>query len=347
MNTSRKVLVALSGGVDSSTAAALLLEQGFECCGVHMLSCDNFQPAKARAEEAAAALGIKLFVVDLRKDFERVLDYFCDEYKRGRTPNPCVFCNRFIKFGRLLDFGLENGFDFFATGHYARLLHRQSDLGLYAANTAKDQSYALAMIRREVLRNLILPMGDRTKQRARETAKRLGLAEREESQEICFIPDDDYVAVLEQKCSGLSGPGDIVDSSGKVLGRHEGIYGYTIGQRRGLRIAMGKPYYVVAIDSQTNTVVLGPKEKLLHRKLLAANVNWLMGEPQSAFEVLVKIRYNDSGTPAKVYTEGSNVVVEFDEPVSAITAGQLAVFYIKEGEDLRVAGGAWIDRAYD
>jgi len=346
----KKVFVALSGGVDSSTAAALLLKAGFECAGVFMITNDRAASAQHDAQEVAEKLGIKLYVLDLRDDFEQIFEYFCSEYEKGRTPNPCVLCNRRIKFGKLWDFAQSKGALLFATGHYARILKRNEQVGLYASATpAKDQSYALAMIDRTVLPHIILPMGDYSKDQTREMAAKFGLGteHKAESQEICFIPNDDYVAVLEQRRSQPVRDGNIVDSAGRILGKHNGTHRFTIGQRRGLRVAMGKPYYVVKIDAETNTVTFGPKEELLHRKLLATGVNWLTNEPASAFRAKVKIRYNDKGAPAMVTPQGNSVIVEFDKPIPAITPGQLTVFYIEQGQDSRVVGGGWIDRIVD
>jgi len=346
----RKVFVALSGGVDSSTATALLQREGYDCEGVFMITNENARHAQAEAEMVAGELGIKLHVLDLRKDFERILDYFCSEYKRGRTPNPCVFCNRYMKFSKLWEFAASHGARFLSTGHYARVLNRNNNVGLYeAANSSKDQSYVLSMIDKDILANIILPMGDYSKNQTREMAAEFGLgtAQSRESQEICFIPDDDYVAVLEQRCPELVRKGNIIDSSGKVLGEHNGVHRFTIGQRRGLRIAMGKPYYVVKIDAESNTVTLGPKEEVMHRKLQATGANWLADEPASSFRAKVKIRYNNGGAWAIVTPQGNNVTVEFDEPVSAITPGQLAAFYIQEENKSRLIGGGWIDKVAD
>jgi len=350
----KKVFVALSGGVDSSTTAALLAEAGFACEGVFIITpvlsaaegSEWNRHAQKDAEEVAKKLGIKLHVLDLRGDFERILDYFCGEYMRGRTPNPCVLCNRQIKFGRLWDFARDSGAEFLATGHYARLVKQNSQVGLYeAADAAKDQSYALSMIDRNILPHLILPMGDYLKKQTREMAAKFGLGteQKPESQEICFIPDDDYVALLEQRCPEVARKGRIVDSSGKLLGEHKGTHRFTIGQRRGLRVAMGRPYYVVKIDAQSNTITLGPKEELMHRRLLATQVNWLIPEPASPFRAKVKIRYNDKGTSANISLKGNAAFVEFDEPNRAITPGQLAAFYVQEGENSRLVGGGWID----
>jgi len=396
----KKVFVALSGGVDSSTAAALLNQNGFNCAGVFMITCDESHHAQAEAEHVAKKLGIKLYVLDLRRDFERILDYFCSEYRSGRTPNPCVFCNRYIKFGKLWDFARSNGAGLLATGHYARILEHNNHTGLVARpswscfhvlearatslNTVKDQSYVLSMINKEILPYVILPMGNYSKDQTRQMAAKFGLGIehpqqrwvsnktrrwrgsagfvskpavgpsnaglyksrrwRPESQGICFIPDDDYVAVLEQRCPELVRKGSIVDSSGKVLGEHNGVHRFTIGQRRGLRVAMGKPYYVVKIDAESNTVTLGPKEEVMHSKLWATGVNWLTDEPMLPFRAKVKIRYNDRGAPAMVSPQENSVAIEFDEPNSAITPGQVAAFYVQEGNNSRLIGGGWIDK---
>ena len=346
----RKVLVALSGGVDSSTATALLCREGFDCAGVFMITNDSARHAQDNAEAVAGKLGIKLHVLDLREDFEQILEYFISEYKKGRTPNPCVLCNRLIKFGKLWDFAQSKGARFLATGHYARILRQNGRVGLYeAADPAKDQSYVLAMIRKNMLPNILLPMGDYSKEQTRQMAAEFGLGteHQEESQEICFIPDDDYVAVLEQRCPELVRKGNIVDSSGKVLGEHDGVHRYTIGQRRGLRVAMGRPYYVTKIDAESHTVTLGPKEEVMHKKLKAVGVNWLAEQPPSPFRAKVKIRYNDKGACATVIPQERVAIVDFDSPVSAITPGQLAVFYIPEAGRSRIIGGGWIDKAVE
>ena len=343
----KKVFIAISGGVDSSTAAALLLKDGYDCAGIFMITCDHGQQAKADAERIAEKLNIKLHVLDLREDFEKILDYFCSEYKKARTPNPCAFCNRHVKFGKLFKFAQDKGADLLATGHYARIAKSDKGTGLYqAADTAKDQSYALAMINRDILEHIILPMGDYSKKRTREMAATfgLGIEKKQESQEICFIPNDDYAAVLELRCPQLVRRGNIVDSSGTILGEHNGIHRFTIGQRRGLRVAMGRPYYVVKLDAETNTVTLGPKEELMHKTLTVANLNWLADEPVSDFRAKVKIRYNSPGVSALVLPKTDTAIVEFDEPVSAITPGQLAVFYIQDQFGSRVTGGGWIDK---
>ncbi len=346
----QEVVVALSGGLDSSVTAALLLESGYDCQAVFMITSETNGHAQAGAEEVARRLGIDLTVLDLRREFGQILDYFFGEYVSARTPNPCVLCNRRIKFGKLWDFAQAAGAPFLATGHYARIITRDGHPGLYqAADIAKDQSYVLSMVNREVLGHVLLPMGERTKDHARRMARelRLGTETKAESQEICFIPDDDYVALLEQHHPELVREGPIVDSSGKVLGTHQGIHRFTIGQRRGLRVAMGIPYYVTGLDAPANTVVLGPKDEVMHRRLRARKINWLMDEPQSSFRATVKIRYNDRGKPATVFREDDAVRIEFDQPNMAITPGQLAVFYIEQDGMQQVAGAGWIDTVAD
>ena len=358
LSTRQKVFVALSGGVDSSTAAALLLEGGYDCTGIFMITSDKSQKAQANAEEVAKRLGIELHVLDVRQDFESILDYFCSEYERGRTPNPCVVCNRHIKFGKLWNYARDNGADLLATGHYARILKVDGQalptsggqVGLYqGTDPTKDQSYALSMIDKDVLSHVRLPVGGHSKGETRKLAAKFGLGteQRNESQEICFIPDDDYVGVLERRCPELVRSGKIVDSNGNVLGEHNGVHRFTIGQRRGLRVAMGKPYYVVRIDAQSNTVTLGPKEEVMHNKLFATEANWLIDEPKWPFAAIVKIRYNDSGVKATVRPQEDGVLVEFDAAISAITPGQLAVFYVPDENGNRVVGGAWIDKVTD
>lgn len=348
--TSKRVFAAVSGGVDSSTAAALLCQQGYDCAGIFMITHDQAQAAQEDAERVCRHLGIPFYVLDLRPHFEQILDYFCDTYLQGKTPNPCVLCNRIIKFGLVWDFAREHGADFLATGHYARIFCRNGQYGLYqASNTVKDQSYVLSMVRREMLSKILLPMAEHSsKEYTRQTAQRFGLHthSKEDSQEICFIPDNDYAAVLLRRQPKAFQPGPIIDTSGRQLGQHEGIYRYTIGQRRGLRIALGKPAYVVRIAPSTHTVVLGGREELFSRRLLAEQVNWLVEPPTQPFRSLVKIRYNHSGAWAAVTPLSSDVAeVVFDEPVSAATPGQAAVFYLPAEPAFQVAGGGWIAQA--
>jgi tRNA-specific 2-thiouridylase len=347
MPVSKKVFVAMSGGVDSSTAAALLLKEKLDCAGLFMITNNDSHQAQKDAEKVCRKLGIEFYVVDFRDDFEEIISYLCDEYAAGRTPNPCVHCNKVIKFDKLWKYAKANGGRFIATGHYAQIMESGGQSGLYEAKEAtKDQSYVLSMIDRKMLDCIILPMGPYDKHAVRKLAGEfeLGIEDKEDSQEICFLPDGDYARLVERRRPGIARSGKIVDTSGNFLGEHSGVHHYTIGQRRGLGVALGQPAYVVKIDLPTNTVTLGSKEYLLSKKLRATSVNWLIDKPSGSFRAKVKIRYNHAGQMGEVVPEGNSVIVEFEEPVSAITPGQAAVFYIPENRCWRVAGGAWIDR---
>jgi tRNA-specific 2-thiouridylase len=349
-NRSAKVYVAVSGGVDSATAAATLLQAGCDCTAVYMKLYDQPVHKSSDAEKVAKHLGIPFEVLDLSEDFKKVIGYFCSEYKQARTPNPCVFCNRHIKFGKLFEYAKSKGADFIATGHYAQIIKEQDGSYLYAAaNSAKDQSYALAMLDRSVLKNIIFPLGRLEKSRTRKLATSLGLevSDKPDSQEICFIPDNDYAAKLEQLCPELLRQGNIIDGSGKILGTHTGIHHFTIGQRRGLKVAMGIPWYVTNIDAAANSVTLGPVEELIHKGLIAEGANWLIDKPVESFAAMIKIRYNHKPVPGTVFPEKDSVKVVFDAPIRAITPGQAVVFYLKNESGLKVAGGAWIKEALD
>ncbi len=348
MSGSGKAFVAVSGGVDSAVSTALLLEKGYDCCGVFMITHDAAQSAQADAQRVCDTLGIELSVLDFRKEFKVILDYFMNQYRQARTPNPCVLCNRLMKFGKLWDYAKAHGADLIATGHYARVVHLGNEAGLYqSTDQKKDQSYVLSMINREVLKHLLLPMSELTKDHTRQIAAKLGLhvSEKSDSQEICFIPDNDYARLLAELCPEICHPGQVVDKHGKVLGQHEGIFRFTIGQRRGLGIALGDPAYVVGLDAQTHTVVLGAKNDLLSWRLIAREFNWLIDIPTEPFAAFVKIRYNHRGCSAQVYPQGDEVEIRFTEPMSAITPGQAAVVYIETDQGLRVAGGGWIEKA--
>lgn len=346
----QKVFIAVSGGVDSAVAAATLKQAGFDCTAVYMRLYEQPLQKGRDAQNVANHLGIPFEIIDLTGEFKNVIEYFCDQYKQARTPNPCVFCNRFIKFGKLLDYAKSKGASFFATGHYARIIEDEDGLGLYAAaNLQKDQSYALSMIDRKVLKNVLFPVGKLEKSQTRKIAESLGLevSKKKDSQEICFIPDNDYAAKLENLCPEIVRQGNIIDSSGKILGTHNGIHNFTIGQRRGLKIAMGVPFYVTKIDAAKNTVTLGPDDELLHKGLNAVNTNWLIDRPTKPFAAMIKIRYNHKPVPGLVKPEDDNVKVEFEKPLRAITPGQAVVFYLKNDNGLKVAGGAWIQEAFD
>jgi tRNA-specific 2-thiouridylase len=344
-----KVFAAVSGGVDSATTAAILCQQGYDCNGVFMITHDDAGAAMEDAEKVCRTIGIPLHILDVRGDFEEILNYFTDEYRRARTPNPCVLCNRRMKFGKLWQYARQHGAEFIATGHYVRIIRDGSFSGLFQAqDKKKDQSYVLSMIHREMLNSVLFPMADLTKDQTRKLAASFGLhiTQKKDSQEICFIPNDDYAGLLLRRCPQLQQPGNVVDKSGNVVGQHEGIFRFTIGQRRGLRIAMGTPVYVVSLDADTHTVILGSKEDLLRNRLVAKQVNWLIDTPAAPFEAMVKIRYNHAGAAATVYPGEENTVeIQFHQPVSAITPGQTAVMYIATDRGMQVAGGGWIEKA--
>ncbi len=357
-----KVLVAISGGVDSAVTCRLLMDQGYAVEAVFMSSgysggAENVDPATEAepadqrcARESSAArlvadyLGIPLHVLDCKADFDRLIDYFVAEYGRGRTPNPCLVCNRDLKFGRLLDFAASIGAQYLATGHYARRGQVDGQPAiLRASNPAKDQSYALFAVPRERIGRILLPLGDFQKSDTRRLARQWHLpsADRDESQEICFVADS-YLDLVRLRRPDLLRPGKILDETGRQVGEHQGVIGFTIGQRRGMRVAAGKPRYVTRIDAETATVHMGPDEALWSHRLLAESVNWQIDPEPKLIRAAVKIRYRHEPSPAEVRVVApGSVEVTFDEPQRAITPGQAAVIY--DGQ--RLLGGGWIDRA--
>lgn len=355
----QRVVIAMSGGVDSSVSAALLLEQGYDVVGISMQVWDHssFIPEEGKpfgtccslddihdARRVAEQLGIPFYVVNFEEEFRRlVIDDFVGEYFVGRTPNPCVRCNERIKFRLLLDKARELDADFLATGHYARI-RRDAD-GMFhllcGDDTGKDQSYFLFTLTQEQLARTLFPVGDLAKPEVREHAARLGLrvAEKGESQEICFIPDQDYVRFLEEERGKGFLAGEIVDTEGNVLGRHAGTYRYTVGQRKGLGIASPYPLYVVRIESETGRVVVGPREHLERSGFTAANVTWIVPR-QFPLEAECRIRYRHVPVPCDVESlEDGRVAVNLLRPERGITPGQAAVFY--RGDE--VLGGGWIE----
>lgn len=341
-----RILLALSGGTDSTAAAILLIRQGYQVEAVYMITGQRSISGLEHVGFVADLLGIKLHILDLRADFERIAQYMVCQYSLGRTPNPCVLCNQTIKFKRLWDFAQACGAQRLATGHYARLLYTDQGPGLFeAADRHKDQSYVLAMVDRSMLSRILFPLGTLSKTQARAITGSMGIEGFTESQEVCFIPDDDYVRFIESRCPDLARPGFIVDPAGKVLGRHHGIHRFTIGQRRGLGVAMGEPYYVLRLDPGTNTVVLGPVSELRSQGLVARDCNWLIDPPAGPIQAWIKIRYNDRGRPGTIIPQGQQVVVRFYDGAMAATPGQLAVFY-GTSVPRQVLGGAWIDRTW-
>ncbi len=340
----KRVLTAMSGGVDSAAAAVTLLAQGYDCIGCTMLLRDCQAADADDAQAAAERLGMPFHVFDLRTEFrEEVILPFAESYLRGETPNPCLSCNRRMKFGRLLDFAAELGCEYVATGHYARVTASESGFLLQKGiDTQKDQSYVLYMLTQQQLSHILLPLGSLTKPEVRRIAAEAGLsnAQRKESQDICFVPDGDYARVVESVSGAAPKPGDFTDTSGRVIGRHSGVIHYTVGQRRGLGIALGKPAYVVRIDAAENRVVIGSDGDLHTDTVHLRSFHMISGIlPDKPVRCSAKIRYRHSAQPAwlTVQPDGT-AVLRFDGPQRAPAPGQAAVCY--DGET--VLGGGEI-----
>ncbi|MFO0876334.1 MAG: tRNA 2-thiouridine(34) synthase MnmA [Gemmataceae bacterium] len=351
-----RVVLAMSGGVDSSVAAYLLKQQGHEVIGMFMRTgthteadgradhkkgcCSAIDAGDAR--RVADRLDLPFYALDFEAQFDRIIDYFADEYLQGRTPNPCVVCNSWLKFGQLWTYGQQLEADFIATGHYARLVRDGDEVALHRADDPdKDQSYVLYGIRREVLPRLLFPLGGYRKEAVRALAREagLGVADKPDSVEICFVPDGDHARLIRERRPGLATAGQFVAPDGQVLGDHDGIERFTIGQRKGLGVAMGERRYVLKIVPETNAVVLGDRADLLASELTASGVNWLIEPPTDEIVCQAKIRYRHTAAPARVTWDGARLRVRFDEPQSAVTPGQAVVLY----QGTRVLGGGWIE----
>ena len=344
MGQGNRVLVAMSGGVDSSAAVWLLREQGYECVGATMELYGTPAETMDDAQAAAERMGIVHHVLPLRREFEeQVICRFVEGYRRGETPNPCVDCNRFLKFGLLHEKARELGCDYLATGHYARIL--PDGAGGWrlrkAADLGRDQSYVLYPMPRELLGRTLFPLGGLTKAQAREIAERAGFtnAQKRDSQDICFIPDGDYLSFLERYTGQTFPAGDILDLEGKVVGRHRGAAGLTIGQRRGVGVSSSGRIYVCAKCMEDNTVTVGPEEALYSTGCVTADWNWLIDPPGQPFDALVKTRYRQREQPARVIRSGDGVRIAFAQPQRAVTPGQAAVAYDEAGA---VLGGGTI-----
>jgi len=347
-----KVVVAMSGGVDSSVAVALLQQQGYEVVGMMLRLWSESgkedsnrcctPDAMALARRVAAKLDIPFYVVDAKDEFRKtVVEYFLEGYARGETPNPCLVCNRQIRWEFLLNRALALGADFMATGHYVR----KRDIGdkhqlLRAVDRSKDQSYVLHVLNQEKLKRALFPVGDYAKPEIRKIAESFGLptASRHDSQDLCFLAGDDYRNFLQRNAAEMLKPGQIVRRDGEVVGVHRGLANYTIGQRKGLGVSSPMPLYVLGKDAAANTVIVGAQDELGSRELIAYDVNWISGEaPSESFRAEVKIRYTAKEAPALVMpTDDEQVRVQFDVPQRDVTAGQAAVFY--QG-DVLLGGG--------
>lgn len=357
-----KVVVAMSGGVDSSLTAALLVQQGYEVIGMTMRLSEDSRDFDAEndrgccslssvddARRVAEVIGIPHYVMNFKEMFQKkVIDYFLADYAQGRTPNPCVACNRYVKFEGLLQKAMEVGAGYIATGHYARIA-RNEETGRFelrkGIDTHKDQSYALYHLNQHSLQHFLMPLGDYTKVETRKLAEKFDLpvAHKPDSQEICFVPHDDYKAYLKEHAPECLHAGEIVDTRGQVLGHHEGVPLYTVGQRKGLGIAAEKPLYVVRLDMQHNRVIVGGNEEVFAKGLIAGDLNWIaFDELLAAKQVSAKIRYGSREGRAEVSPlPNGRVRVTFAEPQRAVTPGQSVVFY--EGD--LVLGGGVIEKA--
>jgi tRNA-specific 2-thiouridylase len=340
-----KVLVAMSGGVDSSLSAYLLLQQGYEVIGATMNFLDVLSPSINDAKVVAEQLGITHYVFNLQEEFQKeVLQPFLLGYSKGITPNPCVLCNRMIKFGVLWERAKELGCSHIATGHYARISTDEKGRKILLKGKAeKEQSYFLYNIKAELLEKIVFPLGDwDDKEMVREKAREIGLlvADKEESKDLCFVKGGDYRDLLKRHFPDAFKEGAIIDSEGKFRGFHKGIANYTIGQREGLGIALGERYYVKGIRADDNTIVVGREEEIEARDIWADNLNWLVEPPKEGEMVGAKIRYGSPEKPAKIFWDGELLRVEFQEPVRAPALGQSVVLY----RDEIVLGGGIICR---
>ena len=340
--SSKRVVVAMSGGVDSSVCAALLKDKGFEVIGITMQLRESSKDEDAK--KVADILEIAHQVVNFRDIFEkRVVESFCEEYRQGRTPNPCILCNKYIKFGALLEKAKQLGADFIATGHYARIefdKKKRRYLLKKGIDSRKEQSYFLYALTQEQLKATIMPLGELVKEQVRKIAKErdLPVKNRLESQEICFIPDNNYGDFLKEYIPEGSRPGPIVNKEGKIIGEHRGIIFYTIGQRKGIGIAAKEPLYVTSIDKANNTIVVGKKEDAYRDELTAENVNFIsIDKLEAPIRVEAKMRYLHPVASATIIAQDKDKVrVNFEQPQLAVTPGQAAVFY--QG-DIVIGGG--------
>ncbi len=356
-----RIAVAMSGGVDSSVTAIMLKNMGHEVVGItaKILLCADMDGSEPRfdvccspesirdAKVIAHSYGFQHIVLDVEEDFSReIIDPFCMEYLHGRTPSPCIHCNAKIKFRKLLEFARSIGCEKIATGHYAKIASAPGGRYYIArgTDTDKDQSYFLFALPQDILRDTMFPLGDFRKFEIRKMAEdfSLSVAHKPESQEICFVTDNDYPRYIERRTGIIPPPGDIIDQSGAVLGRHNGLHRYTIGQRRGLGISSSRPLYVIELDPERNVVVAGHSEDLSRNGLLAVDINYGKTGDLNGQAAFIKTRSTQKPFRAELENTGGGINVRFTEPQSGITPGQAAVFYDREGG---ILGGGWIDRA--
>lgn len=359
-----RVVLAMSGGVDSSVAALLLREQGYDVVGLFMRTgvhheedtsphtadrkkgcCSALDAGDAR--RVADRLDIPFYALDFENDFARIMDYFADEYLAGRTPNPCVVCNNWLKFGKLWEYGRQLDADFIATGHYVRAVNRGGERQLLrGVDPAKDQSYVLFGLRRALLPHLLFPLGDFHKDEVRALARQanLGVAAKPDSVEICFVPNNDHADFIRKHRPELATAGVFRDRAGNVLAQHEGYEKYTIGQRKGLGFGSAGRRYVLDIVPETHDVILGDREELLSPALVATRVNWLIDPPARPLACRAKIRYrHEPAAATAIVLANGDTRLDFDVPQSAVTPGQAVVLY--DGE--RILGGGWIESKVD
>lgn len=339
----KKAIIAMSGGVDSSVAAYFMKQKGFECIGATMKLYTNDTVGIDRekscctesdiedARSVANMLGMQYYVFNFKDEFEeKVINKFIRTYEQGGTPNPCIDCNRYLKFEKLMARLDELGYDYVVTGHYARIEEKDGKFYLKKGkDLSKDQSYVLYSLTSAQLSRILLPLGEYSKDEIREIAEAQGFinAKKRDSQDICFVPDGNYAAFIEKYLNKTYPKGEFVDKKGKVIGEHLGIIRYTIGQRKGLGVAAGHPVYVVNKDIANNKVILGSNEDLMSTRLEADDFNWIYDKPEGEIKCKAKVRYNMQEVDCTVHCEGDRVVVEFDNPVRAVTSGQAVVLY--------------------
>ena len=340
----KKVMVGISGGVDSATSCLVLKEMGYDVAGVNINFIDPNDEINIDAKEVCKTLNIPFFYFDLYNDFkDKIIKNFYESYNSGKTPNPCILCNKYFKFGKMLEFALNNGYEYIATGHYAKVEYSDK-YGRYilrkANNLLKDQSYFLYQIPRDALSHVIFPLEEfDSKEEVRNKAKEanLGVSQKKDSLDICFIPTKDYKKYLIDNNYVKPKTGNIVLSDGKVLGKHSGIFNYTIGQRKGLGVSYSEPLFVLGFDFKKNNLIVGTEKELYKKEILVSNINLLLFDRlEDGLRLNVRIRYQGKDNPATLYNDNNKIRIVFDEEIKSPTPGQSAVFYL---DDIVVGGG--------